>query len=71
MRRLSLLVLAVLAAQSAALARPAPPAIHGKSAIVVDVQSGRVLYHKNSREPRAVASTQKLLTALLLSLIHI
>ena len=43
------------------------PEVHGASAIVVDVQSGRVLYHKNSREPRAVARTQKLLTALIVA----
>jgi D-alanyl-D-alanine carboxypeptidase (penicillin-binding protein 5/6) len=67
MRRILLLLLALLAAQPATFARPAPPTIHGKSAIVVEVQSGRVLYHKNSREPRAVASTQKLLTALLIA----
>ncbi len=44
-----------------------PPQVHGESAILVDVQSGRVLYHKNSRAPRAVASTQKLLTALIIA----
>ncbi len=41
-----------------------PPAIAGQSAIVVDVTSGRVLYTKNADVPRAVASTQKLITAL-------
>lgn len=45
----------------------APPDVHGEAAILVDVQSGRVLYHKNSRAPRAVASTQKLLTALIIA----
>ena len=44
-----------------------PPAVHGKAFIVVDVQTGRVLGHRNSREPRAVASTQKLLTALIIA----
>lgn len=41
-----------------------PPAIAGESAIVVDFQSGRVLYAKNADVPRAVASTQKIITAL-------
>ena len=41
-----------------------PPPIQGASAIVVDVASGRVLYAKNADEPRPVASTQKLVTAL-------
>jgi serine-type D-Ala-D-Ala carboxypeptidase (penicillin-binding protein 5/6) len=41
-----------------------PPKIVGESAIVVDVASGRVLYAKNADQPRAVASTQKIITAL-------
>ena len=41
-----------------------PPSIVGESAIVVDVASGRVLYAKNADQPRAVASTQKIITAL-------
>jgi D-alanyl-D-alanine carboxypeptidase (penicillin-binding protein 5/6) len=41
-----------------------PPPIAGESAIVVDVNSGRVLYAKNADIPRAVASTQKIVTAL-------
>lgn len=49
-----------------AIAQP-PSGIHGEAVILVDVPSGRVLFHKNSREPRAVASTQKLLTALIVA----
>ena len=41
-----------------------PPPVIGQSAIVIDVVSGRVLYAKNADEPRAVASTQKIVTAL-------
>jgi D-alanyl-D-alanine carboxypeptidase (penicillin-binding protein 5/6) len=41
-----------------------PPTVVGESAIVMDVASGRVLYAKNADERRAVASTQKILTAL-------
>ncbi|MBU3665054.1 MAG: D-alanyl-D-alanine carboxypeptidase [Chthoniobacterales bacterium] len=48
-------------------AQAAPPDVHGAAAILVDVRSGRVLFNKNSREPRAVASTQKLLTALIVA----
>ncbi|HVJ46374.1 MAG TPA: D-alanyl-D-alanine carboxypeptidase family protein [Luteolibacter sp.] len=42
----------------------APPAIAAESSIVVDVSSGRVLYAKNADQRRAVASTQKIITAL-------
>lgn len=40
------------------------PTIVGKSAIVLDARSGRVLHTKSADTRRAVASTQKLLTAL-------
>lgn len=43
------------------------PAIYAKSAICIDARSGRVLFQKNADEPRQVASTQKLLTALIIS----
>ena len=41
-----------------------PPRIAGESAMVIDVRSGRVLYAKNADVTRAVASTQKIITAL-------
>jgi D-alanyl-D-alanine carboxypeptidase (penicillin-binding protein 5/6) len=40
------------------------PAVAAEAAIVIDVETGQVLYEKNSLSPRAIASTQKLLTAL-------
>jgi D-alanyl-D-alanine carboxypeptidase (penicillin-binding protein 5/6) len=61
-----LTALVILSAVAGHAAAPAPK-VHGAAIIVVDVQSGRVLYNKNSREQRAVASTQKLLTALLVA----
>lgn len=42
-----------------------PPVIFAESAIVVDAMTGRILAAKNPDSPRAVASTQKLMTALL------
>jgi serine-type D-Ala-D-Ala carboxypeptidase (penicillin-binding protein 5/6) len=48
----------------AAIPQNAPPQIVAESAIVIDTASGRVLYAKNADQPRAVASTQKILTAL-------
>ncbi len=50
--------------RASAVPRTAPPAIVGESAIVVDHQTGRVLYAKNADVRRAVASTQKIITAL-------
>jgi D-alanyl-D-alanine carboxypeptidase (penicillin-binding protein 5/6) len=43
------------------------PSIHAQSAILIDARSGRVLYQKNADEIRQVASTQKLLTGLLIT----
>ncbi|NJR42984.1 MAG: D-alanyl-D-alanine carboxypeptidase [Akkermansiaceae bacterium] len=48
----------------ATIPQNAPPPIAAESAIVIDHASGRVLYAKNADLPRAVASTQKILTAL-------
>lgn len=50
--------------QVAAIPSNAPPPVAAESAIVIDVASGRVLYAKNADAPRAVASTQKIITAL-------
>jgi serine-type D-Ala-D-Ala carboxypeptidase (penicillin-binding protein 5/6) len=41
-----------------------PPAVAAESVIVVDLDSGRNLYAKNADSVRAVASTQKIITAL-------
>jgi serine-type D-Ala-D-Ala carboxypeptidase (penicillin-binding protein 5/6) len=53
----------------ASVATPMPsnsaPAVNAKRVIVVDNVTGKVLYEKNSMERCAVASTQKLMTALL------
>lgn len=50
--------------QVGTIPRTPAPTIGAPRAIVVDYTSGRVLYEKNARERCAVASTQKLMTAL-------
>ena len=44
----------------------APP-IRAVSAILIDARTGETLYQKNADEPRQVASTQKLVTALIVA----
>lgn len=51
---------------SAARAPIVPPEIYGKAYVLFDAVTGKVLLEKNSREKLPVASTQKLLTALLI-----
>jgi D-alanyl-D-alanine carboxypeptidase (penicillin-binding protein 5/6) len=51
----------------AAMAHAQVPQITADAALLFDARTGRVLYKKNENEPRAVASTQKLLTALIIA----
>ncbi len=44
-----------------------PPKIVAEAAIVIDADRGTTFYEKNADEERAVASTQKLLTALIIA----
>jgi D-alanyl-D-alanine carboxypeptidase (penicillin-binding protein 5/6) len=44
-----------------------PPSINGEACIVLDARTGRVLHEKNADHERPVASTQKLLTALIIA----
>ena len=62
MKRVSALLLALLLLCPAA--RAAGPSVSAASAILVDGESGRVLYAKNAHEPRPIASITKLMTAL-------
>lgn len=49
-----------------ALTQPRPPDIKASSAILVDADTGQVLYEKNPDTPRPPASTTKIMTAILL-----
>jgi D-alanyl-D-alanine carboxypeptidase (penicillin-binding protein 5/6) len=53
------------AAVEPAAAAPAPPAIAAGAAIVVQPDTGDIVYARNADEPLPVASTTKLMTALL------
>ncbi|WP_035601051.1 D-alanyl-D-alanine carboxypeptidase family protein [Haloferula sp. BvORR071] len=50
--------------QTTTVPRTPPPAVAAQSAIVIDPLSGRVLFAKNADTQRQIASTQKLVTAL-------
>ena len=51
----------------AATEESGPPNVRGESYIVVDAQTGRVIHEKNADQQRPVASTQKLLTGLIVA----
>lgn len=50
---------------AAAPAYPAAPALKAAAAVVIDAESGQVLYEKNAHARRAPASTTKIMTSLL------
>ncbi len=55
----------VLPSSGTALPTAKKPAVDAGAAIVMDVKSGRILYEKNSRTRRSIASTTKIMTAIL------
>ena len=61
---LLLLALLMSAAAPAALAED-PPILDGQAALVVDLDSGNILYELNKDQPRAPASLTKVMTTLL------
>lgn len=64
MKRYIVIVLALLCLAPSARAEGAKPELSAVSAILVDADSGRVLYEKNADEKRLIASITKLMTAL-------
>ncbi len=65
--RLILPVLLVWCLPSRLPAAIEAPPVKAAAVMLVDARTGRVLYHHNALEPRPVASTQKLLTALIVA----
>jgi serine-type D-Ala-D-Ala carboxypeptidase (penicillin-binding protein 5/6) len=59
------LAAAALPCAGAAARQPAPPAVQAPAAIVVDASDGHVMFGRATRAHRAIASTTKLMTALL------
>jgi D-alanyl-D-alanine carboxypeptidase (penicillin-binding protein 5/6) len=59
------LAAALVVGAPAAAAAEAPPATSGDAALVVDARTGDPLYAKHAGAPRPIASTTKLMTALL------
>ena len=45
--------------------KPAETEVYAKAAVLMDAESGRVLYEKNGQEILAMASTTKILTCIL------
>ena len=65
LRIAALAVALVLASVAPAAAQgPEPPEIQARAAIVVEASTGRVVYERRADEPRSIASTTKLMTAL-------
>ena len=66
-RVLKLAVLVSLILGGSAFALEEAPETRAKSVLVIDARTGDVLYEKNADQQRAAASTQKLLTALIIA----
>ena len=70
MRRVLIIILAILflfpvrAAGKSELMKSEPEKLSAASAVLIEPVSGRILYAHNSRERRAIASTTKIMTAL-------
>lgn len=62
---LFLLLFLLMTIGTSALAAEDPPASSAEAEVMVDADSGRVLYEKNPHEQRSIASITKLMTALL------
>ncbi len=62
---LTVLLVAALRGAAPGAGRRARPGVQAAAAIVIDARDGHVLWSRNPDQPRAIASTTKLMTALL------
>ena len=58
------IILVFSAAGVTAGAQPGEPTLSAEAAVLMDAATGRVLYDKNANDPRLIASTTKIMTAL-------
>ncbi len=65
LRRICILLFTLLLPLTVQSVNGDAPSVSAEAAIVMDAASGRVLYRKNDSQPRAVASTTKIMTCLL------
>ena len=66
-RSLLALIILVAGVNISWSAKPAKPLIGADTVLIVDAQSGKVLYSQAADQPREVASLQKLVTALVIA----
>ena len=64
LKRIAAAVAALLMIPAVSVQASGPPELSAVSAVLMDAESGRVLFEKNAREKRPIASITKLMTAL-------
>ena len=64
LKRMAAVIAALLMIPAVSVNASSPPELSAVSAILMDAESGRVLFEKNAHEKRAIASITKLMTAL-------
>lgn len=64
MKRIAAAVTALLMIPAVSVKASSPPELSAVSAVLMDAESGRVLFEQNAHEERAIASITKLMTAL-------
>ncbi len=65
MKKLLICMTAILIFCQTAYAEQTPPSVYAKGAVLIDGDSGRVLWGKNESEPLTMASTTKIMTAII------